>query len=136
MNPDVFIIRDIFRTLDYSEVPRYLDTCQTYCKVLGKKFQAMIIFAGRSFLDHFGCLAEFQMRLCIYKCYFGCTVFLGSVSGIFRHIRELFKSTLTHIFRTLCIPAYSELWYIPITKHIQKSSIFRNIQLQPCSGIF
>ena len=66
-------------------------------KVLGKKFQAMTIFVGRSFLDHFRCLAEFQMRLCIYKCYLARTVILGSVSGILRHIRALFKSILTHI---------------------------------------
>ena len=37
------------------------------------------------------------MRLCIYKCYLACTVIFGSVSGIFRRIRELFKSILTHI---------------------------------------
>ena len=37
------------------------------------------------------------MRLCIYKCCLACKVILGSVSGIFRHIRVLFKSILTHI---------------------------------------
>ena len=56
---DIFLIRGIFRTLKYSNVGRYLDPCQTYCKVFGKKFQAIIIFAGRSFLDHFRCLAGF-----------------------------------------------------------------------------
>ena len=50
---DIFLIRGIFRTLKHSNVGRYLDPCQTYCKVFGKKFQAIIIFAGRSFLDHF-----------------------------------------------------------------------------------
>ena len=85
MNPDIFIIRDIFRTLEYSKVRRYLDTCQIYCKkwdLLGKKFHAIIIFAGRFSLNHIRCLAEFQMSLCIYKCYLACTVVLGSVSGI------------------------------------------------------
>ena len=37
------------------------------------------------------------MGLCIYKYYLACTVILGSVSGIFRHIRALFKSILRHI---------------------------------------
>ena len=50
---DIFLIRGIFRTLKYTNVGRYLDPCQTYRKVFGKKFQAIIIFAGRSFLDHF-----------------------------------------------------------------------------------
>ena len=49
----MFLIRGIFRTLKYTNVGRYLDPCQTYRKVFGKKFQAIIIFAGRSFLDHF-----------------------------------------------------------------------------------
>ena len=50
---DIFLIRDIFRSLKYSTVGRYLDHCQTYRKVFGKKSQAIIIFVGRSFLDHF-----------------------------------------------------------------------------------
>ena len=50
---DIFLVRGIFGTLKYSNAGRYLDPCQTYCKVFGKKFQAIIIFAGRSFLDHF-----------------------------------------------------------------------------------
>ena len=53
VSSDIFLIRGIFRTLKYSNVGRYLDPCQTYCKLFGKKFQAMIIFAGRFFLDHF-----------------------------------------------------------------------------------
>ena len=53
MTRDKFLIRGIFRSLKYSNVGRYLDPCQTYRKVFGKKFQAIIIFAGRSFLDHF-----------------------------------------------------------------------------------
>ena len=35
-NPDIFITRGIFTTLEYSKVRRYLDTCQTYCKIFGK----------------------------------------------------------------------------------------------------
>ena len=50
---DIFLIRDIFRTLKHSNVGRYLDPCQTYCKVFAKKFQAIIIFAERSLLDYF-----------------------------------------------------------------------------------
>ena len=50
---DIFLIRGIFRTLKYSKVGRYLDPCQTYRKVFGKKFQPIFIFAGRTFLDHF-----------------------------------------------------------------------------------
>ena len=50
---DTFLIRGILRTMKYSNGRRYLNPCQTYCKVFGKKFHAMIIFVGRSFLDHF-----------------------------------------------------------------------------------
>ena len=50
---DIFLIRGILRTMKYSNGRRYLNPCQTYCKVFGKKFHAMIIFVGRSFLDHF-----------------------------------------------------------------------------------
>ena len=53
VSSDIFLIRGIFRTLKYSNVAQYLDPCQAYCKVFGKKFQATIIFAERSFLDHF-----------------------------------------------------------------------------------
>ena len=49
----MFLIRGIFRTLKYTNVGRYLDPCQAYCKDFGKNFQAIIIFAVRSFLDHF-----------------------------------------------------------------------------------
>ena len=53
VSSDIFLIRGIFRTLKYSNVAQYLDPCQAYCKVFGKKFQATIIFVERSFLDHF-----------------------------------------------------------------------------------
>ena len=53
MTRDIFLIRGIFRSLKYSNVGQYLDPCQTYRKVFEKKFQAIIMFAGRSFLDHF-----------------------------------------------------------------------------------
>ena len=53
MTSDIFLIRGILRTMKYSNVGRYLDPCETYCKVFGKKFQAIIMFAGRSLLDHF-----------------------------------------------------------------------------------
>ena len=49
---DIFLIRSVFRTLKYSNVGRYLDPCQMYREVFGKKLQATIIFGGRSFLDH------------------------------------------------------------------------------------
>ena len=53
MTSDIFLIRGIFRILKYLNVGLYLGTCQTYRKVCGKKFQAIIIFGGRSFLDQF-----------------------------------------------------------------------------------
>ena len=53
MTSDIFLIRGILRTMKYSNVGRYLDPCETYCKVFGKKFQAIIMFAGRSLLDRF-----------------------------------------------------------------------------------
>ena len=60
------------------------------------------------------------MRLCIYKCYLARTVILGSVSGIFRYIRALFKSIYIYAYSESCVSlVYSEPWHIPITKHIQ-----------------
>ena len=50
---DIFLIRGIFRTLNYSNFGQYSDPGQTYRKVFGKKFQTINIFAGRYFLDHF-----------------------------------------------------------------------------------
>ena len=61
---DIFLICGIFRTLKYSKVRRYLDPCQAYCKVFGKKFQAVIIFAGCSFLDSI--LDVWQDSKCAY----------------------------------------------------------------------
>ena len=37
------------------------------------------------------------MRLCIYKWDLSCTVIVGSALGLFRRIRALSKSILTHI---------------------------------------
>ena len=50
---DIFLIGGMLRTMKYSNGGRYLDPYQTYCKFFERKFQAIIIFAGRSFLDHF-----------------------------------------------------------------------------------
>ena len=50
---DIFLICGIFRILKYSNARWYLIHYQIYCKVFGKRFQGIIIFAGRSFLDHF-----------------------------------------------------------------------------------
>ena len=119
------MIRDIFKNpglFKSSTVFRYMS--DILYKVLGKKFQAMIISAGRYFLGHFRCLAEFQMHLCIYKCYLVYTVILGSVSGIFRHIRALFKSILPHIQNLV----YS--W------HIQNPGIFLSLSIYRLESIF
>ena len=35
-NPDIFIIRGIFGTLEYSKIRRYLHACQIYCNVFRK----------------------------------------------------------------------------------------------------
>ena len=68
------------------------------------------------------------MRLCIYKCYLACIVVLGSVSGIFGHIRALFKSILTHI-QSLLYPWHIQNSDIHITKHIQAPSYIQNTSL-------
>ena len=119
------MIRDIFKNpglFKSSTVFRYMS--DILYKVLGKKFQAMIISAGRYFLGHFRCLAEFQMHLCIYKCYIACIVILGSASAIFRHIPALFKSMITHI-QNLVYP-----W------HIQNPGIFLLQIILRLQGIF
>ena len=118
-NQDIFIIRKIFRTLEYSKVRRHLNPCQTYCKVFRKKFQAVIIFAERFFLDHIRCLAGFlnvpiylQMLLGLYSLF----------RFYFRHI-QTYSSIIrehTHAYTEPCVYlAYLGPWYIPITKHIQ-----------------
>ena len=60
------------------------------------------------------------MRLYTCKCYLACTVILGSVSDIFRYIRALLKSILTHVKNHVCIPGISKPWHNPIIKHIQR----------------
>ena len=65
------------------------------------------------------------MRLCIYKCYLACTVILRSVSSIFRHVQALFKSILAYSEPYVPL-VYSELWSIPIIKHIQTPSYIYN----------
>ena len=35
-NPDTFVIRGIFRTLEYSKVRQYLHPCQTNCNIFRK----------------------------------------------------------------------------------------------------
>ena len=116
-NPDIFKSSTV------------LDPCQTYCSALGKYFQAIIIFTRNSFLDLFRCLAGFSICLCIYKWYLACTVNLGSVSGIFRHIQALFKSILTTHIQNLVYPCQIQnlrmfrLQGIFIIPHFHKSSI-------------
>ena len=103
----------------------YLDSYQAYCNVFGKKFQTIIVFVEQSFYDHLRYLTGFKIRLYIYKCYLACTVILGSIAGIFRHIQALFKSVL----RTLCIPGKFKPWNILIAKHIQTLRYIHNIIL-------
>ena len=91
------------------------------------------------------------MRLCIYKCCLACIVILDSVSGIFRHIRALFKSILTQIQNLVypCISLKDAILYgvfniifrhilacsrfiqpyLFLLRHIKNPSILRNILL-------
>ena len=52
-NPDIFIIRGIFRTLEYSKVRRYLHPCQIFVVSFGNSSRLYLLFAKHSFLDHF-----------------------------------------------------------------------------------
>ena len=117
-NPDIFIIRGIFSALEYLKIRRYLDPCQTYCKIFGKKVQAVIIFAGHSFLDHFRCLAGFmylQMLLCMYSNFRFC---FGQDQAYSSIIQEH-----THAYFLTMYPCvsleYSKPWHISIPNHIQ-----------------
>ena len=112
-NPGLFKSSTVFRYMPY-----------ILHKALGKTFQAMIIFAGRSFLDHFRCSAEFSMRQCFHKCYLAGTVILGSISVIIRHIRASFKSILTYT-QNLVDPS-----------HIQNPGIFLSQSISRLQGIF
>ena len=99
---DIFLVRGIFRILIYSNVGGYLDLCQTYCKVvLEKKFQVIMAFAGRSFLDYFQIFGKvlndpmYLWMLVIFHSYF--------------------RFCIKHIWIYLIIiqehtHAYSELW--------------------------
>ena len=122
--PRHFIIRGLFRTLKYSKVRRYLEIWKLvpgyncFCRTL----------ILRLYLDVW---QNSKYTPCIYKCYLAWTVILGSASGIFRHIRPLFKSI--HTYSELCVSlVYSEPWHVPVTKHIQ---IPRYIQHLPYYAI-
>ena len=57
------------------------------------------------------------MRLFIYKCCLACTVILGSVSGIFRHIQEH-----THTYSEPCVSLpNSEPWHIQTPRYIHNT---------------
>ena len=101
--PGIFIIRGIFRTLEYSKVRRYLDSRQTYCNIFGKQFQATIIFAGRSFLDHFRCLGDSK---CSYVS-INATQLVQSFQVLFQAYSDIFENysrAYSRIFSTFCIP--------------------------------
>ena len=79
-------------------------------------------------LDHFRCLADIQIRLCIYKCNLVCTVILGSVSDIFGDTQASIIQEHTHAYPEPRVSlAYSEPWNIPITNHIQILRYIHNI---------
>ena len=80
-----------------------------------------LLFAKRSSLDHFRCLAAFWIPLCIHICYVPCKVILGSVSRIFKHIWALFKSIFT-IFQNLLY-----LWHIQNPDIFKSSTVFRTL---------
>ena len=121
---NIFLICGTFRTLKYSNVGRHLDLCQTYRKVFGKKFQAIIILQEAPSQTISRCLSGFSMRLCIYKFQLSCTLILGSASGLFRHIQALSKSSLTHI---------QNLEY---RWHIHNPHIFLSQSIYRIQGIF
>ena len=67
------------------------------------------------------------MHLCIYKCYFACTVILGSASGMFWHIQALFKEHIHAYSEVFVCLTYSKPWHIHNTKHIQTLRYIHNI---------
>ena len=55
-------------------------------------------------LDHFRCLTVFWIPSSTYKCYIGCKVYLGSVSGIFLVIFKHYSRAHSRILGILCNP--------------------------------
>ena len=112
-----FSIPGIFRTLTYSKARRYLDLCQTYCSAFRKQFQAIIIFAGRSFISD-----AWQDSKCLCASISANQLaqlfqfLLQACSGIFKHYSRAYPC----IFKILCIP-----WHIQILGIFLSKSIFR-----------
>ena len=96
-NPDIFIIRGIFKNLEYSKCRRYLDPCQTlhwkivpgynyFCRML--LLRLFQIFSTIRFWHNATQLVQlFQVLLQTY-------------SDIFEHCSRAYS----RILRTLCIP--------------------------------
>ena len=100
-NPDILIIRGIFRTLEYSKFDGTYIPVKYFAMSIGNSSRLSLIIAERSFLDHFWCLVGFwiSLSLCIYKCYATCKVVLDS-------------RAYSHIFKTVSIPGISEPWHV------------------------
>ena len=139
-NPGIFIIRGIFTTLEYSKVRRYLHSCQIFCDVFRKQFQAII-----SFLLNAPSQTILDVRQGSKYAYVSISatqpaqlfqVLLQVCSDIFKH----YSRAYSRIFRTFCIlgifkilvyschKAYSDStvhskYHI---KHFHKSSILLN----------
>ena len=126
MTSDIFLIRGILGTLKYSNVGGYLDPCQTYRKVFGTKFQAIIIFTGRSFLDHFYMFGRIlnasiylQFLVILYSYFRFCFRPVQTYWNIVQEHNPAYSEPWVSL-------AYLEPWQILITKYIQTPRYIHN----------
>ena len=120
MNPDIFIIRDIFRTLDYLKVLRYFDPYQRYFKVLVKRFQTMIFLQDAPFQT---VLDVWQNSKCAYI-----SVNATQLVQLFQVLFQTYSDIFEHYSR-----AYSRTFK---TWDIQNPGVFLSQSIFRLQGIF
>ena len=106
-NPNIFIIRDIFRTLEYSKVRRYLDSCQKY-KSLENSSRLELFFQdppSQTMLD------VWQNSKCAHVSV-NATQLVQLFQFLFQTYSDIFQHysrAYSRMFRTPCVSlAYSE----------------------------
>ena len=112
-NLDIFKSSTIFRSL--SNI--------LWC--LWKIVQAIISFAGPSFLDHLRCFGRILNTLIYLQVLLVDTYLLQACSDIFKH----YSRAYSRIFRIFCVLGIFKPWHIPITKHIQTLRYIHNTTL-------
>ena len=103
MNPGILGTQTYSKSMAYSEPRNKSDGIYIPLKHNVLSFgNSSRIFVN--VLDHFRCLTVFWIPSSTYKCYIGCKVYLGSVSGIFLVIFKHYSRAHSRILGILCNP--------------------------------